>query len=177
MSKKRVGINLDEDILKRGKDSAYENRESFSGYLEKLIMDMPGMPIRVGMGVPGSKLTEQLDRIEAMLNRLVPEKRGTPIYGDGINSVTVPEGSLQKFDRSKMEDAKSESQRIRDRVKLDGHPGFCDPKVFEPVTEDEELKAANERLLKNRLEIAKLKAKGLQTGNEVPFRSMPKGGK
>ena len=149
MSKKRVGINLDEDILKRGKDSAYENRESFSGYLEKLIMDMPGMPIRVGMGVPGSKLTEQLDRIEAMLNRLVPEKRGTPIYGNGVSS---------------------------NKITLEDH-GLSDPNVFEPETEDAELKAANERLLKNRLEIAKLKAKGLQTGNEVPFRSMPKGGK
>jgi len=91
----------------------------------------------------------QLDRIEAMLNRLVPEKRGTPIYGNGVSS---------------------------NKITLEDH-GLSDPNVFEPETEDAELKAANERLLKNRLEIAKLKAKGLQTGNEVPFRSMPKGGK
>ena len=32
----------------------------------------------------------QLDRIEGKLDRLlVPEKRGTPIYGDGISQIKV----------------------------------------------------------------------------------------
>ena len=85
-----------EDVWNDVKRRASEMSLSVSQYLL-------GQPIKE---VPTS---DQLDRIEAMLDRLVPEKRGTPIYGNGVSST---------------------------KITLEDH-GLSDPKVFEKEGNDD----------------------------------------
>jgi len=83
MSKKRVGIYIDEDVWKAGNEIAYEHRVSFSEHVEKLLSGSAKFDFKDGPKlVPGN---EQLDRIESKLDLLIP--RGTPIYGDGISEI------------------------------------------------------------------------------------------
>jgi len=68
MSKKRVGINIDDKAVERGKVAAHEGFISFSQYVENLLM---GMPTSVKMGESDSTLREGLDRIESKLDDLL----------------------------------------------------------------------------------------------------------
>ena len=70
MSKKRVGIYIDEDVWKAGNEIAYEHRVSFSEHVEKLLSGSAKFDFKDGPKlVPGN---EQLDRIESKLDLLIP---------------------------------------------------------------------------------------------------------
>ena len=102
-------------------------------------------------GEPKEGGNSQLDRIEAMLDRLVPEKRGTPIYGNGVSS---------------------------NKITLEDH-GLSDPKVFEPVS-GESIKEKKISAVKGNIrdddEILKDAKKNLDRVTKM-FNPQPKGGK
>ena len=123
MSKKRVGIYIDEDVWKAGNEIAYEHRVSFSEHVEKLLSGSAKVDFKDG---PRSISThyhyaEQLDRIEEKLDQLLGDRppvekisRGDMVadYPHKEMSIEIPVKTVRSDDEV-LKEAQAKLEKLR----------------------------------------------------------------